>query len=473
MTPTEKHGILPEERTMGVAKDIAARINALKYEDFPAEARHWAKIAVADTLGCALAGSLEETAKIPARVLGAGQNPGASLVWGTDTRTRPLDAALINGTAAHAFDFDDCNESLGGHPSAPVMPGALAIGEEIGVSGRDFIEAYIAGFETETRIARGVHFHHYTKGWHPTATLGTFGSVAACGRLLKLDDDTLATALSIAVSLAAGVKANFGTMTKPLHVGLTARNGLFACLMAKEGFSANPEAFEHGQGFFEVYNGAGTYNVDKILADWGKPLDIVSPGVAIKQHPCCGSAHPAVDAAIAVFDKHHPAFDQIAKVETSTHEIRLQHTDRPDPRGELAAKFSVQYCVLRGLKEGKVILEHFENEAYMDKDIRALLPKVAATAYTGDNSFLGTVTVTMKDGTVYEETAETALGRGPENPLTAEQLKQKFIDCAVRAIPKDRAERLHALIWDIDAVKSVREITDAMTASSGAAKAAE
>ena len=135
-----------------------------------------------------------------------------------------LSAALINGVAAHALDFDDCNNTLGGHPSAPILPALWALAP--GVSGKAFIAAYAAGVECETKLARAVHFHHYEKGWHPTSTLGTFGSAAACGHLLRLDPDQIATALALAASMASGIKANFGTMTKPFHVGQAARNGL-------------------------------------------------------------------------------------------------------------------------------------------------------------------------------------------------------------------------------------------------------
>ena len=460
---------------MTIAQDLASRVNAMKYEDFPDEAVRWAKIAIADTIGVGLAGAVEDTAKIPERVLGAaqsaGQNAGSSLVWGRAYRTRALDAALINGTAAHAFDFDDCSNSLGGHPSAPIVPVALAIGEEIGSTGREYVEAYIAGFEAENRIARGVHMHHYKKGWHPTATLGIFGAIAACGRLLKLDDATMATAFAIGVSEAAGVKANFGTMTKPLHVGLTARNGLFACLMAKEGFTASMEAFEHKQGYLEVFNGAGTYDVSKILDGWCAPLDLIEPGVMIKQYPCCGSTHMAIDSAIALHNKHNLTLDQIEKIDVITHENRLEHTNKPDPLGELAAKFSVQYVVCRGLMDGKVVLGHFENEAYMDKGMRALLPKVSATSHT-DDDYTGTVTVTLKDGTQLTETAWVPFGRGPKNSMSADELKAKFVDCAGRVLTAEAVERLHGALWDIENLKSVCEITDIMALPADAAQAA-
>src|SRR4029077_5316506 len=211
---------------------------------------------------------------------------GECLIFGSDRRAAPLDAALVNGTAAHALDFDDVSNSLGGHPSAPILPALFALGETLDSTGRDFITAYVVGFETETRIGRGVHFHHYEKGWHPTATLGVFGAAAACCHLPGLARAKTAQALAIAASLAAGIKANFGTMTKPLHVGHTARSGLFAAMLAREGFTANPAALEHKQGFLEVFNGAGTYDAARILERWGEPYDIVRPGLAVKQHPC-------------------------------------------------------------------------------------------------------------------------------------------------------------------------------------------
>jgi 2-methylcitrate dehydratase PrpD len=278
---------------------IAERIGAIRYEGLPAEAVRWAKAAILDTVGVTLAGAGEPCARIAAGVLGLGKSSGECLIFGSGQRATPLDAALINGTAAHALDFDDVSNSLGGHPSAPILPAIFALGEvldcpEKPVRGRDFVTAYVAGFETETRIARGVHFHHYEKGWHPTATLGVFGAAAASCHLLGLDRAKTAQALAIAASLASGIKANFGTMTKPLHVGHTARNGLFAAMLACDGFTANDAALEHKQGFLMVFNGAGNFDAEVILRDWGEPYDIVRPGLGVKQHPCCGSTHPAI-----------------------------------------------------------------------------------------------------------------------------------------------------------------------------------
>ena len=459
---------------MTIAQEIARRINALEFAEFPTDAIAWAKVAIMDTIGVALAGAQEEATRISQKVLGVANNPGPSLIWGRHVRTLPLEAALINGTAAHALDFDDCHDTMGGHPSAPVVSAVLALGDGMGFSGRDLIEAFIAGYETETRIAAGVHHAHYLKGWHPTATLGVFGATAASARLLKLTEEQLATALSLCVSLASGVKANFGTMTKPLHVGLAARNGLFAALMAREGFTANAAAFEHKQGFFEVFNAPGAYDAEKILADWADPLQILEPGVAIKQFPCCGGTHSAADAVLRLRQEHALTPDRIEKIESRTHDWRYRHTNRPDPNSALDAKFSVQYVMARALVEGRLRLEHFEGDAYKDPDVRALLQRIESTPHDDDDDrYSAYVTITLKDGTVLEQYVARAKGRGPAQALTAGELKAKFVACAQRALPADDIEALYESCQTLETLNDVRALIRIMETPAPASQAAE
>jgi 2-methylcitrate dehydratase PrpD len=382
---------------------------------------------------------------------------------GTGRRGAALDAALVNGAAAHALDFDDCSTTMGGHPSAPVVPAVLALAEEIGASGSDLIISYVAGVETETRLARALLPHHYDKGWHPTATLGVFGAAAACSRLLGLDNEAMARALAIAASLACGVKANFGTPTKPLHVGVAARNGLMAARLAERGLSASPVAFEQVQGFFEVFNGAGNYDAEAALTGWEGPLELLSPGIAIKQHPCCGSAQPAIDAAIKLHARHGPfRLDDVREIRSSTHFRRLPHTDRPDPRTDLDAKFSVQYLVARSMLERRILLGHFEGTAIMDPQVRALTARVVASSHDDSDEYLGHVTIAMHDGTELHASAVTPLGRGPENPMTIDELKVKFMDCAVRTLPEPAAEKLFDAILKLDRLESVASVTALM-----------
>jgi 2-methylcitrate dehydratase PrpD len=448
---------------MPLAVELAKRINALSFNELPAEAIHWAKVGILDTVGVTLAGAREDTTRIVEGVTARGSS-GPSLVFGGHRRIGALDAALVNGTASHALDFDDCNNTLGGHPSAPILPALIALADEIGASGRDFIAAYVAGFETECKIAMGVNFHHYTKGWHPTATLGVFGSTAACAKLLKLSDERTATALAIAASLAAGIKANFGTMVKPLHIGHSTRNGLFAALLARDGFSAGDRPFEHKQGFFNVFNGEGNYDAGKILPAWAQPLDIVKPGIAIKQYPCCGSTHSALDAMLGLVREHKPAADDIERVDVWTHTRRLEHTNRPEPKSNLDAKFSVQYCMARALLDRKIAIEHFDGKAYEDSSVRKLLPRVHAAPYTSaqfpaDNHFGAEVKLTLRGGKVLSAKTDQPFGRTSDNPLPASLLKEKFENCAARALPADRVGPLYAAIQGFENLKDVRELT--------------
>lgn len=449
---------------MTIAIELAQRIRALRYEDLPPEAIQWAKVGILDYVGVTLAGSREPAARLVADALG-GPVAGAATVFGTNQRASALEAALINGTASHALDFDDCNNTFGGHPSAPILPALFASADAAGADGRQFILAYVAGFETETKIALGVHFHHYEKGWHPTATLGVFGSAAASAKLMGLDEERTATALAIAASMSSGLKANFGTMVKPLHVGHCSRNGLFAAQLARAGYTANAlTVFEHKQGFLNVFNGEGTYDAARILARWADPFDIVNPGIAIKQYPCCGSTHPALDAMLALVREHDLKPDEVTRIDSWTHKRRLEHTNRPDPQSPLDAKFSVQYCLARALTDRAIRIEHFEGDTYRDPAVRSVLPRVHAAVYgtaqfPAENHFGAEVKVTTKDGRTLAAKVDKPLGRTAQNPLPAELLKEKFENCAMRVLGRDATDQLHAAIQDFDRLKDVREVT--------------
>ena len=448
---------------MTLALELAKRINSLSFNALPAEAVHWAKVGILDTVGVTLAGAREDCTRIVDGIATRGAT-GPSLIFGGNRRTAPLEAALVNGTASHALDFDDMTNNFGGHPSVPILPALFALADEIGASGRDFIAAYVAGFETECKIALAVHFHHYTKGWHPTATLGVFGAAAACARLLKLSDEETATALSIAASLAAGIKANFGTMVKPLHIGHCTRNGMFAALLARDDFTAGDRVFEHKQGFFNVFNGEGNYDAGRILPAWAQPLDIVKPGIAIKQYPCCGSTHSALDAMLKLAREHKPAADDIERVDVWTHARRLEHTNRPEPKSDLDAKFSVQYCMTRALLDRRISIEHFERRAYEEPAVRKLLPRVHAATYTtaqfpADNHFGAEVRIALRGGKVLSAKVDQPFGRTSENALPAGLLKEKFEDCAARAIPRERVAPLYSAIQGFENLKDVRELT--------------
>jgi 2-methylcitrate dehydratase PrpD len=291
---------------------------------------------------------------------------------------------------------------------------------------------------------------------------------------MGLDRAKTAQALGVAASLAAGIKANFGTMTKPLHVGHTARSGLLAATLAREGFTANDAALEHKQGFLLVFNGAGNFDAGAILADWGRPYDIVSPGIGLKQHPCCGSTHPAVDAMLALRAAHDPGHGivpaKIARIDSWTHPRRLAHTDRPEPQSGLDAKFSVQYCLARALLDGRIVLEHFEGEVFRDPAVRALMRRIHAAPYpeaTGGEPLGAEVRITFDDGRTIAKRVERAFGRGADNPLPDDALHAKFVNCAGRVLPAAQVERLRQILSRLDEAGSLRDVVAAIAPSPG------
>ena len=451
---------------MTIATELARRIRGVTYEALPEAAVAWAKTGILDTVGVTLAGASEPCVAAARRVA---CSPGPALAFGTAQRLSAQDAAFVNGTAAHALDFDDCSNTLGGHPSVPVLPGLFALAELRPVSGRAFLAAYVAGFETEARIARAVNFHHYDKGWHPTATLGTFGAAAGAGLLLGLTERQLATALAIAASFASGIKANFGTMTKPLHVGQCARNGVMAALLAEAGLTASDDAFEHRQGFFEVFNGAGTYDADAILRDWAAPFDIVTPGIAIKQYPCCGSTHPAIDAMLELVREHALTPGNVAHVRSWTHPRRLAHTNRPTVRSALDAKFSVQYCLARALIDGEVVLSQFEEGAYLDPRVAPVMARIEAAPHpdmslASSAHFGAEVSIMTADGRRLTKAVELALGRTSSNPLPQGRLEAKYRNCAARALTDHAVARSVELVAGFDTLDSVAILTDVLAA---------
>lgn len=448
-----------------LARALASRISSLNYDHFDADARRWAKDAIADMIGCALLGADAGITEAITSVDGLTNGP--CLILGTKIRTGRLDAALINGTAGHALDYDDTSKSMSGHPTVIIVPAILAVAEAAESSGRDFLDAYIVGVETATRIARGVNFHHYEKGWHPTATLGIFGAAAASARLLRLPEDQIAHALAICVSLAAGVKANFGTPIKPLHAGMAARNGLFAALLAQKGIDASPVAFEHVQGFLEVFNGAGNYDAARMLEGWGAPLDLLNPGISIKKYPCVYSVHGAIDAAIDL--RSHSLSDsaQIASVRVTMHRRRLLPHVLNKATSALNAKFSLSYAVARALVDGAVSLHHFENDALQDAEVQRVMELIETQAHDDDSNDYGAeVVVTLASGERQAASVTAPLGRGPEAPLRPGMLQAKFVDCASRSLTKEGCQKVFGQLMDLENLPLMSALTGAIEAAS-------
>jgi 2-methylcitrate dehydratase PrpD len=451
---------------LSLCHDLADRIVNSGIDNSDHKIIEASKSAILDTIGVTLIGSKSEATRSVIKALDAKNSSDGVLIYGKKLRLSPLDAAMINGTSSHALDFDDCNNTMGGHPTVPILAGLLANGESLHASGQDVIEAYTIGVETICAMAKVLNFHHYEKGWHPTTTLGVFGAVAANARLQGLDVAKTATAIAIAASMASGIKANFGTYTKPYHVGQCTRNGLLAVRMADAGLTASPVALEGQQGFFEVYNGAGNYNTNRLLEGWGEPFEIVDPGIAVKLHPCCGSTHPAVDAAIALKREHNLKLDDIKSVLSWTHPRRLKHTNRPRVNTGFDGKFSVQYVVSRALHNGKIALSDFDDDTVNEPEIQKFLEsKIKAEPHPKSkpnekNVYYAELSITTKDGEYLQKFVDAPVGRDKDHPLPENALLEKFYDCCDGVLKSGTEAELAKKIQYFHNVADVHSISE-------------
>ena len=427
----------------------------------PAEARAVAARALLDTIGVTLAGATEPAARSVQCVV-AHDGGGSCRVLGTALRTSPGNAALANGTAAHALDYDDmCFVSLA-HPSAPLVAAALAAAEVAGASGRALLDAYVVGFELEGRLGRAMNPRHYQRGWHCTSTLGTIGAAAAASRLLGLDAAASGHALAIAASEASGLKENFGTMVKPLHAGLAARNGVVAALLAQAGMTASRGAIGGPQGFLAAMDSEQP-SLDAFAADLGSRWEIVDTGITVKLYPSCAGTHPALDALLDLQRREGFAAADVEAIEVGVDPIvpTILLYDRPS--SGLEAKFSMPFCAAAAVVRGRVGIDTFAAAVLRDPAIVAMQERVTMRIDPGLDASAPSltqarVTVRLRDGRVLSASANGARGY-PERPASDEELSTKFTVCATQVLPAAQAADVLAQLRAIDAFADVRALT--------------
>ena len=431
----------------------------LTFDGLPDPAKQAVEHAVIDLIGVSIAGSRDELAD---RILdylttsSLGVDRSCTLV-GRSQRAGIEGAALFNAVIGHVLDFDDSSDTRGGHPTVVMLPSLMALAEARGSTGRDLLTAYAGGVEAAAHIAGQVNIAHYERGWHPTATLGIFGTAAASAKLLGLDGDGIAAALSIASAGPSGMRAHFGTHMKSVQVGEAARKGLTAALLAEAGVRGAPTAFEHEQGFGAIYNGEAGFRREPFDASSDRTWDLMKPGLTIKQYPCCASSHPAVDAALDLRDEL-PTGRSIDRIRIRLHPRRLRHTDQPDPSTPLEGKFSVQYVVATALATGGVTLGDFTPEALHRRDVRALLERTSAEVFPpeeyGPDHYAGEVHLTLDDGSVLHRRVPKARGRGTEYALSDAEITQKFRNCVEPVLGAERCAQL------LDAIRKLPDAAD-------------
>ena len=446
---------------MSLGRQLAEFVANASFDSLPPEAVVQAKRALLDTLGVALAGSREEAARILAERALADGGGGEASVLGWGFRAPAAGAALVNGTAAHALDFDDVSMSMRGHPSAPLLPAVLATAEETRASGAEALLAFVLGFEVAAKMGGLLGARHYDLGWHATSTLGTLGAAAASARLRGLCAERTLAALGIAASMASGLRANFGTMTKPLHAGLAARNGVQAAALAAAGLTAAEDALEAADGFVAAFSGETA--PETTLRPLGQPFDIVSPGVAQKLYPCCYATHRAIDAAIELAAGIDPA--AIASVRVDAGRGTLLPLIVRAPQTGLEGKFSLEYCVATALLDGAVSVRSFSDAAVARPEVQRLLERIEVVEDVEPRpNFLenwARVRLALADGSVHEKRVDVPRG-DPRRPLTWDELTAKFLDCSLPVLGPDQARSVIDTIKGLEELPDVRVLTAAL-----------
>ncbi|MGC6083934.1 MmgE/PrpD family protein [Enterobacter hormaechei] len=438
---------------MTIARQIATNLLHFSRQTFSAAAQEQARTAITDTLGVTLAGSIQDGAEKLRRVIVPSAAIGKSRVFGTALRLNVLDAALLNGVSSHLLDFDDSNSWLHGHISVAVLPAMLAMADEYELNGDAIVRAYLCGYETAVRIGKAVSPFQYRHGWHPTTTVGIFAGVAACAVLLELSEEQTATALSICASLSSGIKSNFGSQTKALVVGQSARSAVMAVLLAREGFSAGQKAFEHHHGYFNVFNGSDNVDTSALTERWDNTPYILDTEKSnnFKYFSCCYAILSPVDGVLALREQTGLRPEQVACIEVQVHPIRFPHINIPQPESPLAGKFSLHYCVARAFVAGTLTLDDFiENSRFADPVTQELLCKVTLSCHDEIETHSAYVTLTAVDGQKFHQHVAGARGSSPENPLPEGLLAQKFLDCAGRVLSPDDAQGLYMRLQQDD-----------------------
>ena len=437
---------------MSLTKRIAEYICATGLEDFPPDAIDAAKAAITDCLGCALAGSREPLADVLCDyVAGLGGLPAATVI-GRGFKTSSLEAALVNGAMSHALDYDDVTYITKTHPSAHLIPGALPLAEEVGADGSELLLSYLLGFEVACAVGDAISPAYFDDlGWHPTGPLGTLGAAATAARLLRLDADQTAMAVSLAASQAAGLRQNFGTMTKPYHAGAACRAGVNAAKLVQAGFTASDDALEGRFGFMRAFSGGANYDPDRASASLGSRCFMVESGIEIKKYPCCGSAHLALDATTQLLSRETFAASDVDRIDVLVDFDPPRSLIHSRPTGGLEGKFSMQYCLAAEIIDGKIGLATFTDEQVMRAEAQDLIPRIEMRrhpGFEGQTSWTEAnhrVEVHLKDGRVITEQADRAT-TGALRGVTRDDVRVKFRDCAAVVLDEgDAAEALAML----------------------------
>ena len=454
----------------GLTQEVARFVHTAKSADLPAVVVENGKKSILDGLGLALSGSVATSGEYVRRHLDdIGAVNGTATVIGTDRKVPPRFAAFANGVGIHADDYDDTQLAVAKdrvyglltHPTAPALPSALAMGETLGASGADVMLAYHIGVEVECKIAEAINPRHYQTGFHATATCGTYASAAAAGRLMGLDVEQLLRALSIAGSQSAGLRENFGTLTKPFHAGRSSESGVAAAQFASYGWTAAPTILEAPRGFFSAAGGG--YDENAIRGKLGNPWTFDSPGISIKPHPSGSLTHPGMTEMLRLIKENGIKAADVEHVRIGTNHNMPNALIHHRPQNELQAKFSMQFCMAILLIEGRAGLNEFTDEVVLRDDVKAMISKVdfvvdERAEAAGYHLMTTYIDIKLKDGRTISGMADFGKG-SPANPMSYDEVATKFLECAEFARwDMGKAREVVGMVSEFEKLADIRKL---------------
>ena len=449
--------------------ELAEFASGVSYGDIPGNVIQRAKEALVDGLGVMLAGCRTDSADAIGRYLeDLGISGNASVIGRKEKRPAQF-AALANGISGHAMDYDDTQlpsvpdrvYGLLTHPTTPVLAASLAVVEETGAGGRELLAAYCAGVEVECKIAEAINPQHYKVGFHTTGTIGIFGAAAASAKLLGLGTEKMRHAVGIAASKSAGIRASFGTMTKPYHAGAAAENGVVTAKLARAGYRTTPEALDGQWGFLQVLGGGSAPEV--IHGSLGNPYSLVDPGVSIKPYPCGSLIHPSMDAFLELVVENDIRPDDIEEIRLGTSSNVLNPLRYQEPQTALEAKFSIPFCLAILVLERKAGIGEFTDEMPRRPEVRAMMKRVTPYLHEGIEAMgyermRSLVEVKLKGSRILSRDASTSRGT-PERPMSPTELEAKFRECAQGVIDDATQRQVLEMVYGLEGLGDVRELT--------------
>lgn len=455
---------------MSLTLEAGRFVTGTSVEDLPDSVIALGKSSILDALGLALAGSVAESGKLLRRHLSDVSSEGACTVIGADRKVPSRFAALANATAIHADDYDDTQLAVGAdrvyglltHPTAPALPAALAVAEERSQSGMEFMLAYHLGVELECKIAEAIEPRHYNDGFHSTGTCGTFAAAGAAAKLRGLTLEATLRALAIAASQSAGLRENFGSMTKPLHAGRASESGVVAADLAGLGWTAAPNILEAERGFFNAHGGG--YDADSISGRLGAPWTFDNPGVSIKPHPSGSLTHPAMTEMRELIRAHDISPGRVKEVSIGTNRHMPNALIHHDPTNALQGKFSMEFCIAILLLERHAGLEQFTDAVVKREDVQAMMKRIrfevdVEAEEAGYNKMTSIVEITLDDGQRIRGRADYGKG-SPANPMLYDEVAGKFRECADFAgWDSKRTEAVISTVHNLESLRNIKEIT--------------